>query len=95
MGRMAGRFVRVEPRRRARAFVLGLLSDLPCKNCWTVAEQAGDANPYGPQHLLLRAKWDAVAVTRNGPRVPPFRFRHWKDAKSGVSCPIRRRSATP
>jgi hypothetical protein len=26
MGRIAGRFVRVEPRRRARAFVLGLLS---------------------------------------------------------------------
>lgn len=36
MGRIAGRFVRVEPRRRARAFVLGLLSDLPRKNCWTL-----------------------------------------------------------
>ncbi|MFE2061971.1 IS701 family transposase [Streptomyces sp. NPDC059467] len=62
MGRIAGRFVRVEPRRRKRAFVLGLLSDLPRKNCWTLAEQAGDANPYGLQHLLLRAKWDADAV---------------------------------
>ncbi|MFE2070110.1 IS701 family transposase [Streptomyces sp. NPDC059467] len=62
MARIAGRFVRVEPRRRARAFVLGLLSDLPRKNCWTLAEQAGDANPYGLQHLLLRAKWDADAV---------------------------------
>ncbi|MFE2882161.1 IS701 family transposase [Streptomyces sp. NPDC059272] len=62
MGRIAGRFVRVEPRRRARAFVLGLLSDLPRKNCWTLAEQAGDANPYGLQHLLSRAKWDADAV---------------------------------
>ncbi|WP_443057585.1 IS701 family transposase [Streptomyces sp. IBSBF 2806] len=62
VGRVAGRFVRVEPRRRARAFVLGLLSDLPRKNCWTLAEQAGDANPYGLQHLLSRAKWDADAV---------------------------------
>lgn len=62
MGRIAGRFSRVEPRRRARAFVLGLLSDLPRKNCWTLAEQAGDANPYGLQHLLSRAKWDADAV---------------------------------
>ncbi|MFE6555248.1 IS701 family transposase [Streptomyces sp. NPDC057746] len=62
MGRIAGQFVRVEPRRRARAFVLGLLSDLPRKNCWTLAEHAGDANPYGLQHLLSRAKWDADAV---------------------------------
>ena len=62
MGRIAGRFVRVEPRRRARAFVLGLLSDLPRKNCWTLAEQAGDVTPYGLQHLLSRAKWDADAV---------------------------------
>ncbi|MCX4461178.1 IS701 family transposase, partial [Streptomyces sp. NBC_01719] len=35
MSRIAGRFVRVEPRRRAREFVLGLLSDLPRKSCWT------------------------------------------------------------
>lgn len=62
MGRIAGRFARVEPRRRARAFVLGLLSELPRKNCWTLAEHAGDANPYGLQHLLSRAKWDADAV---------------------------------
>ncbi|WP_330436306.1 IS701 family transposase [Streptomyces sp. NBC_00825] len=62
MGRIAGRFARVEPRRRARAFVLGLLSELPRKNCWTLAEHVGDANPYGLQHLLSRAKWDADAV---------------------------------
>jgi hypothetical protein len=31
MGRIAGRFARVEPRRRVRNFVLGLLSDLPGK----------------------------------------------------------------
>lgn len=62
MDRIAGRFARVEPRRRAREFVLGLLSDLPRKNCWTLAEYAGDATPYGLQHLLSRAKWDADAV---------------------------------
>jgi hypothetical protein len=27
-----------------------------------VAEHAGDATPYGLQHLLSRAKWDADAV---------------------------------
>lgn len=62
MGRIAGRFSRVEPRRRATAVVLGLLSDLPRKNCWTLAEHAGDATPDGMQHLLHRAKWDAGAV---------------------------------
>jgi len=33
MGRIGGRFARVEPWRRDRAFVLGLLADLPRKNC--------------------------------------------------------------
>jgi SRSO17 transposase len=62
LGRVAGRFGRVEPRRHARAFVLGLLADLPRKNCWTIAEHAGDANPDGMQHLLARAVWDEDAV---------------------------------
>ncbi|MEV7601236.1 IS701 family transposase [Kitasatospora sp. NPDC089797] len=62
MGRVAGRFARVEPRRRATALVQGLLSDLPRKNCWTLAEHAGYATPDGMQHLLHRAKWDADAV---------------------------------
>jgi hypothetical protein len=55
LGRVAGGFGRVEPRRRARAFVLGLLADLPRKNCWTLAEHAGDPSPDGMQHLLARA----------------------------------------
>ncbi len=62
MGRIAGRFGRAEPRRRARAFVLGLLADLPRKNCWSIAEQAGDATPDGMQHLLAGARWDVDAV---------------------------------
>jgi hypothetical protein len=40
-GRTAGRFARVEPRLRAERLVLGLLSDLPHENCWTIAERAG------------------------------------------------------
>src|SRR5215217_5079554 len=55
---MAGRFARVETRRRVRGFLLGLLADLPRKNCWTIAEHAGDADPHGMQHLLARASWD-------------------------------------
>lgn len=59
---MAGRFVRVETRRRARGFLLGLLADLPRKNCWTIAEHAGDTDPHGMQHLLARASWDTDGV---------------------------------
>ena len=62
LGRVAGRFGRVEPRRRAKAFVYGLLADLPRKNCWTIAEHAGDASPDGMQHLLGRAVWDHDGV---------------------------------
>src|SRR5216117_2538795 len=62
LGRVAGRFARVEPRRRARAFVLGLLADLPRKNCRTIAEHAGHTSPDGLQHLLARAVWDHDAV---------------------------------
>jgi SRSO17 transposase len=58
LGRVAGRFARVDLRRRARAFVRGLLAELPRKNCWTIAEHAGDPNPDGMQHLLARAVWD-------------------------------------
>ena len=59
---IGNRFRRVEPRRRARAFVLGLLAGLPRANCWSIAEHAGDASPAGMQHLLSRACWDADGV---------------------------------
>jgi SRSO17 transposase len=62
LGRVAGRFGRVDLRQRARAFVGGLLADLPRKNCWTIAEHAGDPSPDGMQHLLGRAVWDADAL---------------------------------
>jgi SRSO17 transposase len=61
-GRVAGRFGRADLRWRARAFVGGLLADLPRKNCWTIAEHAGDRTPDGMQHLLARAVWDHNAV---------------------------------
>jgi SRSO17 transposase len=59
---MAGRFARVETRRRAGKFVLGLLADLPRKNCWAIAEHAGEADPHGMQHFLARASWDTDGV---------------------------------
>ena len=52
----------METRRRVRGFVFGLLADLPRKNCWSIAEHAGDADPYGIQYLLDRACWDTDGV---------------------------------
>jgi SRSO17 transposase len=62
LARVASRFGRVEPRRRVRGFVLGLLADLPRKNCWTIAEHAGETSPDGMQNLLARAVWDTDGV---------------------------------
>jgi len=62
LDRIAGRFGRVELRGRVRAFLLALLADLPRKNCWTLAEHAGDPTPDGMQHLLTRAVWDTDGV---------------------------------
>jgi SRSO17 transposase len=59
---VAGRFGRVEPRRRARAYVRGLLAPLASKNGWTLAEAAGDGTPDGMQRLLNRAAWDDDGV---------------------------------
>ncbi|WP_145821862.1 IS701 family transposase [Micromonospora sagamiensis] len=56
------RFRRPEPRRRVRDFVRGLLAPLPRKNCWTIAEHAGDSGPDGMQDLLTRVRWDDAAV---------------------------------
>jgi len=60
--RIGRRFARAEPRRRALAYLQGLLSPLERKNGWQLAEEAGDPTPYGVQHLLGRAQWDADAV---------------------------------
>jgi SRSO17 transposase len=60
--RIAGRFRRVEPRRQARLFLLGLLSDVETRTSWQLAEQAGDATPHRMQRLLGEAAWDADKV---------------------------------
>jgi SRSO17 transposase len=59
---IAGRFGRVEPRRQARSFLLGLLSDVDTRSCWQLAEQAGEGSPHAMQRLLGEAVWDADAV---------------------------------
>jgi SRSO17 transposase len=74
---VAGRFPRVEPRLRARAYVRGLLAPLAVKNGWTLAEAAGNATPDGMQRLLNRAAWDADGVRDD---VRGYVVRHLGDA---------------
>jgi hypothetical protein len=45
--RLGPRFGRVEPRRRAAAYVRGLLAPVERKNGWQLAEAAGDRTPTG------------------------------------------------
>jgi SRSO17 transposase len=44
------------------AYLQGLLSPVERKNSWQLAEEMGEATPYGVQHLLGRASWDADEV---------------------------------
>jgi SRSO17 transposase len=55
-------FGRYEPLWHAAELMLGMLSGLDRKNCWTMAEHRGELIPDGLQHLLARARWDADAV---------------------------------
>src|ERR1700754_3695579 len=60
--RIAGRFVRSEPRARVREYVSGLVAGLERKNGWTLAEWAREVSPDGMQRLLRRADWDVDGV---------------------------------
>ena len=60
--RIAPRFARPEPRRRALAYLKGIISSTQRKNGWQLAEHAGEARPDGMQRLLGSAVWDADLV---------------------------------
>jgi SRSO17 transposase len=60
--RIAGRFARAEPRRRALAYLRGLLGNVARKNGWQLAEHAGERTPDGMQRLLSTADWDPELV---------------------------------
>jgi DDE superfamily endonuclease len=57
-GRLAPCFRRAGPRAQAGKYVAALMSDLPRKNGWTIAEHAGDTTPDRTQRLLNHAVWD-------------------------------------
>lgn len=62
--RIAPHFTRSEVRLRVRDYLQGVLSPVERKNGWQIAEQVGNQTPYGMQHLLGRAQWDALCCAR-------------------------------
>jgi hypothetical protein len=60
--RLAPRFARSEPRRHALLYLQAVISEIPRKNGWQIAEHAKQARPYGMQRLLSQAVWDHDGV---------------------------------
>src|SRR2546425_9382778 len=60
--RLAPYFARPEPRQHAWLYLQAVLSEIPRKNGWQIAEYARQARPYGMQRLLSRAVWDEEGV---------------------------------
>jgi len=79
VARIAPRFVRAEPRRRAAAYLRGLLAPVERKNGWQLAEMAGDRTPDGVQDFLSRLRWDADAVRDD---LQAYGVEHFGDAEA-------------
>ena len=60
--RLAPFFARPEVLQHALLYLQAILSDIPRKNGWQIAEHARQSRPYGMQRLLSRAVWDQDAV---------------------------------
>jgi SRSO17 transposase len=60
--RLAPFFARPEVLAHALLYLQAILSDIPRKNGWQIAEHARQARPYGMQRLLSRAVWNQDAV---------------------------------
>ncbi|TMC18984.1 MAG: IS701 family transposase [Chloroflexi bacterium] len=60
--RIAPRFARPEPRHHALLYLEAILSEIPRKNSWQIAEHALLTRPYGMQRLLSKAVWDVNGV---------------------------------
>ncbi len=59
--RLAPHFARPEPHQHTLRYLQAVLSDIPRKNGWQIAEHARQARPYGMQRLLSQAIWDQDA----------------------------------
>jgi SRSO17 transposase len=62
MGMLRSCFARTQTWLQAGKYVSALVSELPSRNGWSVAEYAGDRSPDRSQRLLSRASWDERAA---------------------------------
>ena len=62
LGLLRSCFVRPEPWLQVGKYLSALVSDLPKRNGWTIAQQVGDRAPQQTQRLLNRACWDTFAA---------------------------------
>lgn len=60
--RIGPHFARIDAVQWAWVYLQGLFSEVPRKNGWQLAEQAGKANPFGIQDLLGRMSWSEDLV---------------------------------
>jgi SRSO17 transposase len=60
--RLAPYFARPQVRQHALGYLQAIMSDIPRKNGWQIAEHARQLRPYGMQRLLSRAVWDDAGV---------------------------------
>jgi hypothetical protein len=54
-------FARTEPWLQVGKYAAAVMSQIPRRNGWTIAAQAGDRAPDKTQRLLSRAVWDTCA----------------------------------
>jgi SRSO17 transposase len=62
LGRLRSCFTRTQTWQHAGKYVSALVSEIPKRNGWTIAQHAGDRTPDRTQRLLYRAVWDTVAA---------------------------------
>ena len=60
--RLRSHFARPEPYQHLLLYLQAILSEIPRKNGWQIAEHARQMRPYGMQRLLSHAVWDEAGV---------------------------------
>jgi hypothetical protein len=62
LGLMRPSFVRAEPWLQAGKYVGAVISGMPKRDGWSIAQHAGDRTPDRTQRLLNNAAWDTFAA---------------------------------
>jgi hypothetical protein len=62
LGRLRSCFARTQTWQHAGRYLSALVSGMPKRNGWTIAEHVGDRTPDRTQRLLNRAVWDSLGA---------------------------------